>query len=60
MYLRAWLHQQDSSQIDGHFDPYLLENHLTDPQGLGKKVIEDVLEKSDSPYFVVTRKNSHS
>lgn len=49
-----------ASQIDGYFDPYLLENHLTDPQGLGKKVIEDVLEKSDSPYFVIIRKNIHS
>lgn len=41
-----------SSQIDGHFDTYLLENHLTDPQELGKKVIEDMLDKSDNPFFL--------
>jgi hypothetical protein len=41
-----------SSQIDGHFDTYLLENHLSDPQELGKKVIEDILDKSDNPFFL--------
>ncbi len=41
-----------SSQIDGYFDTYLLENHLTDPQELGKKVIEDMLDKSDNPFFL--------
>ena len=41
-----------ASQLDGYFDDYLLESNLADPQDLGKKVIENMLEKSDSPIFV--------
>ena len=41
-----------ASQIDGYFDRYLLENNLADPMELGKKVTQNMLEKSDNPIFV--------
>jgi len=41
-----------ASQIDGHFDTWLLENNLSDPQNLGKKVIENMLKNADDPNFI--------
>jgi len=43
-----------ASQLDGYFDSYLLESNLADPQGLGKKLVENMLDKADNPFFVQT------
>jgi len=43
-----------ASQIDGHFDDYLLQTHLANPEELGKKITENMLDKSENPIFIQT------
>lgn len=39
-------------QIGGYLDFWVLEDNLSNPQVLGKKIIENMLEKSEEPWFI--------
>lgn len=41
-------------QIGGFLDFWILEDNLSNPQELGRKIIENMLDKSDEPWFVKT------
>lgn len=40
------------SQLEGSFDVSFLEKNLNDAQSLGKKIVENMLKKSDDPNFI--------
>ena len=39
-------------QIGGYLDFWVLEDNLSNPQVLGKKIIENMLQKADEPWFI--------